>query len=265
MSYGLTTNYSALNGLGLITGTTSGYGYGYGYYGASDTYTQNAKKSIANNYEVRTTNQSYANKQNTENNTLTANCVLMQDLLKEGRTDDAISIFNDTVETLSEYSQYQGYSEQDIKGLIQEKYMTACNGSTLKGDIAKYADGAFESGLKNSNPITVWFTQTNNKEDFREIVTGEPKDKNAFAMKTAGTIAGGAATAAVGFAAVKNIAKLAGTSNGKKALSAAGGLLSKVAGTSCGKLGLIALAGAAVGAICLGVKSFLNKETSKAS
>ncbi len=44
MSLGL-TNYNALNGLGLITGGTSGYGYGgYGGLYASDAYVENAKK-----------------------------------------------------------------------------------------------------------------------------------------------------------------------------------------------------------------------------
>ena len=102
MSLGL-TNYNALNGLGLITGATSGYGYGgYGGLYASDAYVENAKKSMANSYDLSTTRQSFTGKQSTEAMTFTEHCQTIQYMLQEGRSDDALFEFNNMVNEMEE-------------------------------------------------------------------------------------------------------------------------------------------------------------------
>lgn len=261
MSLGLTTSYNSLNGLGLITGATSGYDYGYGYgYGTyglySDEYVDNVKKSLENSYDINTTRQSFTGRQSTETMTFTEHCQTIQYMLQEGRSDDALFEFNNMVDEMAELGQYAGYTEQQIKTLAQNQYRNA-TGSTLIGDISRYSDSAFSSGVKNAIPGLNFFTQTNSKEDLISEITGTKKSDYATAAKVGGALVGGVGTAAVGYAGFKLIKHAAGSSSGSGLIGRA---LSKV-GLSGGKVGLIALAGVAIGAVCLGLKSLFNKKS----
>ena len=259
MSLGLTTGYNSLNGLGLITGTTSGYGCGmyggYGGYYASDEYVENAKKSMENGYDISTTRQSFTGKQSTETMTFTEHCQTIQYMLQEGRSDDALFEFNNMVDEMEELGQYSGYTEQQIKTLAQNQYRNA-TGSTLLGDISKYADSSFEKKKKNAIPGVNFFTQTNSKEDLISEVTGTKKSDYATASKVGGALVGGVGTAAAGY----GIFKLAKSSLGSTGSGFISKALTKV-GLSGGKVGLIALAGVGIGALCLGVKSLFNKSS----
>ncbi len=252
MSLGL-TNYNALNDLGLITGATSGYGYGgYGGLYASDAYVENAKKSMANSYDLSTTRQSFTGKQSTEAMTFTEHCQTIQYMLQEGRSDDALFEFNNMVNEMEELGQYEGYSEQQIKTIAQNQYKSA-TGSTLLGDISKYTDSAFGSGVKNAIPVVNFFTQTNSKEDLISEVTGTKKSDYATASKVGGALVGGVGTAAAGYGAFKLAKSVAGSHPG-----VIGNALRTV-GLSGGKVGLIAAAGVALAAVGLGIKSLFNK------
>lgn len=261
MTLGL-SSYSSLNGLGLITGGTSGY-YG-GYYGGfgNSQYAEYAKEAITNSYDVTTTQQSFNNMQSTQRNTLTANCQTIQDMLKEGRSDAALDTFNSMVDTLSQYGQYAGYSEEDIKNLIQQQYITATGGSTLLGDVSKYGDSSFTAGLKNSNPISIFLCQSNSKKDLKAEITSRPVSNSAIAGKVAGAAVGGvgfmaAATALTkGNKAWKTAAGAGKGFTGKlaDAVSAVGKYFSK--GSNWKKVGI---AGAVVGVACLGVKWLIDK------
>lgn len=252
MSLGL-TNYNSLNGLGLITGGTSGYGYGgYGGLYASDEYVERAKKSIANSYDLSTTRQSFTGKQSTESMTFTEHCQTIQYMLQEGRSDDALFEFNNMVDEMEELGQYEGYTEQQIKTIAQNQYKNA-TGSTLLGDISKYADSAFDSGVKSAIPVANFFTQANSKEDLISEVTGTKKSDYAKASKVGGAVVGGIGTATAGWGAFKLIKSTAGSSSGF-----IGRALQKI-GLTGGKIGLIAAAGVAIAAIGLGVKSLFNK------
>lgn len=265
----MSLGYSSLNGLGLITGTTSGYG-GYGYYGglSDSTYVENAKTSIANSYALRTTQQSYSNLQNAENASLNLECQTIKDLLQDGRSDDAIAAFNDLVGNMSELSQYQGYDESYIKTLIQSQYATAC-GSTLLGDVSRYADSSFISGLKNSNPLSIFLCQSNNKADLKAEITGKDVSNADIFVKGAGAAVGGAgvALALSGLKAVSGSWKTAkntvASSDGLvKTLGAAGKeLWDKVRNIKGGKAKWIAIGGAALGLACVAGKWLCSKLT----
>lgn len=253
MSLGL-TNYNALNGLGLITGSTSGYGYGgygYGGYYASDEYVENAKKSMENGYDLSTTRQSFTGKQSTESMTFTEHCQTIQYMLQEGRSDDALFEFNNMVDEMEELGQYSGYTEQQIKTIAQNQYRSA-TGSTLLGDISKYADSSFGSGVKSAIPVVNFFTQSNSKEDLISEVTGTKKSDYATASKVGGALVGGLGTAAAGYGVFKLVSSVAGSHKG-----VIGNALKSV-GLSGGKVGLIALAGVALAAVGLGIKSLFN-------
>lgn len=256
MSLGL-SSYSSLNGLGLITGSTSGYG-NYGYCGGfgSKEYTQYAKETIENNYDVQTTRQLYSNMQSTETMSFAMQSQVIQNMLQTGRTDDALFEFNNMVNEMSGLSQYAGYTEQQIKTLAQNQYKNA-TGTALLNDITKYADGSFISGVKGSIPIVNLFTQTNSKNDLIAEVTGTKKSNFGTVTKIAGAATGGAAfgTLAVAGNAIRKGAK-AGASSG--ALSSIGTTLQTA---FKGKTGKIAIAGAAIGVACLGIKSLLDKVT----
>ncbi len=269
------TGYSSLNGLGLITGTTSGYGGGY-YGGLSNsTYVENAKTSIANNYALRTTQQSYSNLQNAETASLNLECQTIKDLLQDGRSDDALTAFNDLVDEMSGLSQYQGYDESYIKTMIQTQYATACN-STLLGDIAKYSDSSFVSGLKSSNPLSIFLCQTSSKADLKAEVTDKPTSNSDTFVKCTGAAAGGAGLAIAGKAAfgAKNVWKQAVEELADDALvdpsisQGLGAKLGKAAGLlrdnlkGCGKkVKWAAIIGAGIGLACVGAKWLYNKVT----
>lgn len=278
MTLGL-SSYGSLNGLGLITGGTSGYGYG-GYYGGfgNSKYTEYAKESITNSYDVSTTQQSFNNMQATQNNTLNANCQTIQDMLKNGRYDDALDTFNSTVNTLSKYGQYAGYSEEDIKNLIQQQYVTATSGSTLLGDVSKYGDSSFVSGLKASNPISVFLCQSASRNDLKAEITNKPASGSAIAGKIAGAAVGGAGfmiganmltTAKKGWNAARSVD--ATNTLGKKiskGLEEVGKKFFKSHGTGWKNSAFqkawkpLIIAGAAIGLVCLGGKWLLDKFTS---
>lgn len=259
------SSYSSLNGLGLITGGTSGYGYGYGGYGmANEAYTANAKKSIKNTYDVNTYRQSYGNKQDTQNNTSSFRAQTIKSMLESGRTDDAVSVFHDWVNELSGLQQYQGYSELDMKAIALEKYQNAVVDSNgLISDAKKYADSSFMSGLKNSNPISIFLCQSSSTADIEALVTGEPSANSAIAAKVAGAATGGALFA--GGAVALNAAGKATKALGKDAafvskLGAAGkGILDKVKNAKWSGVKQVAIVGAIIGVACLGAKWLINK------
>lgn len=262
------TGYSNLNGLGLITGATSGYG-GYGYYGAltDSTYVDNAKTSIANNYEIRSTNQSYTNLQKMQQSSFNLKCQNIKFKLQDGRSDDAVKEFNELVQQMSQLSQYQACDESDIITKIHNEYATAC-GSTLLGDISRYSDSSFISGVKNSNPLSVFLCQSSSKADVRAQVTGDTVSNADRFIKCAGAAAGGAGVALAGSAllgvrsAYKHAKSSSTTGKFAEVLGAtANGVWDKVKNLKGSKVKWIAIAGAVIGFACVAGKWLLNKAT----
>lgn len=253
MSLGL-SSYSSLNGLGLITGTTSGYGnYGtYGYCGGfgSKEYTEYAKEAIENGYDVSTTRQTYSTLQSNESDLFTLKCQTIQNLLVNGRTDDAIDTFENLVDTMSTLGQYSSYTEEGLKAEALNLYRNATK-TELLADVSKYADSSFMSGVKNSVPVLNFFAQTNDANDFEAVITGVKPSAGNTATKIAGAVIGGGVT----------FGSLAGGIGLMGKMGVNSTILSSVQKALKGKTGKIAIAGAAIGLVCLGIKSLLNKAT----
>ncbi len=202
------TDYSALNG---ISGTYGGLGTNYsplfntysglyGYYYGMDV--DDAKENLQNNYDLSTLQQSYNNKQSVQTLDWSQLCANISTLLQQGRTDDAIVEYNKLTKSMSEASQYEGYSESQIKALAQKMYAQTI-GSSLLDDIDTYASGSFFQGLKAGIPIIgTFFAQGNSKEDMISEVTGVQQSQGSAFAKGLGTLAAGIGTGAAAGAAI---------------------------------------------------------------
>lgn len=233
------TDYSALNGIsGSYSGLTNysvpyynSYSGLYGYYYGMDV--DEAKENLENNYDLSTLQQSYYNKQSVQSLDWSQLCANISTLLQQGRTDDAIVEYNKLTKSMSEASQYDGYSESQIKALAQKMYAQTM-GTNLVDDIDANASSAFFQGLKAGIPIfgTI-FAQANSKEDMISEVTGVEQSKGTQAAKAIGAVTAGAGTGAAIGAAL-------GLCGGPLAplTSSAGALIGGIAGTaiSIGKL-----------------------------
>lgn len=228
------TDYSALNGIsGSYSGLTNysvpyynSYSGLYGYYYGMDV--DKAKENLENNYDLSTLQQSYYNKQSVQSLDWSQLCANISTLLQQGRTDDAIVEYNKLTKSMSEASQYDGYSESQIKALAQKMYAQTM-GTNLVDDIDANASSAFFQGLKGGIPIFgTFFAQGNSKEDMISEVTGVNQSKGTQVAKAIGSVAAGAATGSAAGVAI-------GLRFGKKGI---GALIGGIIGTavSIGKL-----------------------------
>ncbi len=202
------TDYSALNG---ISGSYGGLGTNYsvplfnsycglyGYYYGMDV--DEAKENLENNYDLSTLQQSYNNKQSVQTLDWSQLCTNISTLLQQGRTDDAIVEYNKLTKSMSEASQYEGYSESQIKALAQRIYSQTI-GTSLIDDIDTYASSAFFQGVKAGVPLLgTIFAQGNSKEDMISEVTGVEQSTNSSVAKGLGAITAGIGSgAAIGAA-----------------------------------------------------------------
>ena len=264
----INSQYSGLNGLA-----------GYGTYGASGLYNgankEVIKDNIADSYDLGATSTSYANKSAASSSSFTQQCQTIDYLLKEGRTDDAMAKYNELYNDMQSNPYYQNYTENEIKTLLQEKYISA-TGSSLVNDASQKGVSSFEAGFTSSLPGFGLICNRSSKDELIAEVTGTDISKGAKVATgvgiTAGITTGAAAAGAltVGYNALKN-GNTKVISNGFKAIkdgwNSGGGLfkrlgniVSNVAKKSTGKKALIAT-GVAAG---LGVLTYLgNKFFSK--
>ena len=205
---GLATINSQYTGLNGLSGYGSTYFMGGGLY--SDSYVENAKSNIANGYELSATSSSYSNKNSVSSSSFAQQCQAIEYLLQQGRTDDAMAKYNDLYEDMASNSYYEGYTENEIKTLLQEKYMTA-TGTTLVNDITTNSNSAFTSGLESSIPVLGLLFNENSSDDFVAEATGTEVSGWSNVKKGAGVVAGVGLSAAagagleVGLSALKNL------------------------------------------------------------
>ena len=192
---GLATINSQYTGLNGLSGYGSTYFTGGGLY--SDSYVENAKSSIANGYELSATSSSYSNKSNVSSSSFAQQCQAIEYLLQQGRTDDAMAKYNDLYEDMASNSYYEGYTENEIKTLLQEKYMTA-TGTTIVNDITANSNSAFTSGLESSIPVLGLLFNQNSSDDFVAEATGTDVSGWSQVKKGAGVVAGIGLSAAAG-------------------------------------------------------------------
>lgn len=205
---GLATINSQYTGLNGLSGYGSTYFMGGGLY--SDSYVENAKSNIANGYELSATSSSYSNKNSVSSSSFAQQCQAIEYLLQQGRTDDAMAKYKDLYEDMASNSYYEGYTENEIKTLLQEKYMTA-TGTTLVNDITTNSNSAFTSGLESSIPVLGLLFNENSSDDFVAEATGTEVSGWSNVKKGAGVVAGVGLSAAagagleVGLSALKNL------------------------------------------------------------
>lgn len=181
----INSQYNGLNG--IAGGYCGGWGYAGGLY--SDANVGNIKQSIANGYEISAASNSYANKASVSSSNFTQQSQAIQYLLQEGREDDAIAKYHSLFNEMASNPYYEGYSENDIKTLMQQRYMEA-TGSTLVNDINENAGSSFTTGLVSSIPLVGAFLDGTSKSDFIAEVTGTPKSTKGKAGKAAGVVTG---------------------------------------------------------------------------
>lgn len=205
---GLATINSQYTGLNGLSGYGSTYFMGGGLY--SDSYVENAKSNIANGYELSATSSSYSNKNSVSSSSFAQQCQAIEYLLQQGRTDDAMAKYKDLYDDMASNSYYEGYTENEIKTLLQEKYMTA-TGTTLVNDITTNSNSAFTSGLESSIPVLGLLFNENSSDDFVAEATGTEVSGWSNVKKGAGVVAGVSLSAAagagleVGLSALKNL------------------------------------------------------------
>ena len=205
---GLATINSQYTGLNGLSGYGSTYFMGSGLY--SDSYVENAKSNIANGYELSATSSSYSNKNSVSSSSFAQQCQAIEYLLQQGRTDDAMAKYKDLYDDMASNSYYEGYTENEIKTLLQEKYMTA-TGTTLVNDITTNSNSAFTSGLESSIPVLGLLFNENSSDDFVAEATGTEVSGWSNVKKGAGVVAGVGLSAAagagleVGLSALKNL------------------------------------------------------------
>lgn len=205
---GLATINSQYTGLNGLSGYGSTYFMGGGLY--SDSYVENAKSNIANGYELSATSSSYSNKNSVSSSSFAQQCQAIEYLLQQGRTDDAMAKYKDLYDDMASNSYYEGYTENEIKTLLQEKYMTA-TGTTLVNDITTNSNSAFTSGLESSIPVLGLLFNENSSDDFVAEATGTEVSGWSNVKKGAGVAAGVGLSAAagagleVGLSALKNL------------------------------------------------------------
>ena len=205
---GLATINSQYTGLNGLSGDGSTYFMGGGLY--SDSYVENAKSNIANGYELSATSSSYSNKNSVSSSSFAQQCQAIEYLLQQGRTDDAMAKYKDLYDDMASNSYYEGYTENEIKTLLQEKYMTA-TGTTLVNDITTNSNSAFTSGLESSIPVLGLLFNENSSDDFVAEATGTEVSGWSNVKKGAGVVAGVGLSAAagagleVGLSALKNL------------------------------------------------------------
>ncbi len=212
----INSQYNGLNGL-------AGYGgvYGTGAYSMySDSYVDNAKDSIANGYEVSATSNSYANKASVSSSSFAQQCQAIEYMLQKGRTDDAMAAYKDLYEDMASNSYYQGYTENEIKTLLQDAYLNA-TGTTIVNDISLNANSSFEAGMESAVPVIGLLQNNNSADDFIAEATDTPVSgwsqvKAGAGVATTSALSAAVATAGVGIIAGAKSGGLSGVLTGLK-------------------------------------------------
>lgn len=189
----LATINSQYNGLNGLVGS-----YGGNYSFNADA----AKDNIIKFYDVNSTRNAYGNKHYVELKNYTEQCQTIHYLVQSGRTEEAMNKYNTLMSDMKNSSNYEGYSDNEIKTLLQEQYANA-TGKSLVADIEESsAPSSFGSGFLKSIPIVGALSETTSKDDFIAEVTGTEKSKGSkvadVAGKATGVLAGAGTGAAIG-------------------------------------------------------------------
>lgn len=197
----INSQFNGLNGL-----STGAYGFGGGLY--TNANTDVIKDNIANSYDISATSSSYANKSAVSSNSFSQQCQTINYLLHSGRTEEAMSKYNQLYEDMAGNSYYQGYSENEIKTLLQEKYIDA-TGTSLVQDASNNGTSSFAANFGSALPGIGLLLENTSKDKLVAEVTGTDLSKGAQVTSAAGLVAGVGTGAAAGVGTAALIGKFA--------------------------------------------------------
>lgn len=196
----INSQYLGLNGLS----TTA---FGGGDYGISnDQWADTIKNGVKNQYEINAATSSYSNKSTVSSSSFQQQCQTIKYLLESGRTDDAMKKFDNLYQDMASNEYYAGYSENEIKTLLQEKYMEATSG-TIVSDIGNNATGSFATGFGNAVPIFGFAVNKNSSDQFIAEVTNTGTSKMQKVENAAGVVSATGLSAGAGVLAASLIKK----------------------------------------------------------
>lgn len=241
----LTGQYTGLNGLsggsfGFGNGYSSYGGYGYNGYGYGTAALYNGankeavKDNMATSYELNANSGAYSNKPAVDSSSFSQRCQTIQHLLKEGRTGEAMSIYNQLYKEMESNAHYEGYDANSIRTLLQEQYITA-TGSSIVNDISTYGKSSFAANFEGSIPLAGLLCESTSRDSFVSKVTGTEQSNTSKVKSVMGAAAGTAVSGGIG--------------------AMAGGII----GGMKGKSGRAAILGAVVGAGTSLVTSIVGK------
>lgn len=216
----INSQYIGLNGL---SGALTYNGGAYGLY--SNANIENAKTGIANAYDLSATSNSYSNKASVSSSSFSQQCQAIEFLLQENRIDDAMEKYDSLYNDMASNSYYQGYTENEIKTLLQEKYIDA-TGTTLVKDISENPKSSFAAAFESSIPIVGMLYSNHSSDEFIAKATGTKVSELSKTQSALGVLTGTAASAGTS-AAVYSLIKYAkksgtGSKTGKILAACAG-------------------------------------------
>ena len=222
---------SAINGQYLGLNGLSGYGATLGFGGSYSLYagtnTEAMKNNIASAYDVSATSTSYSQKANASSASFAQQCQTIHQLLQEGRSDEAMKVYNKLYQDMAGNSYYSSYSDNEIKTAIQEQYMNA-NDTTLVSDISNNAQSEFGASLSQSIPIFGLLSENASKDEFTAKATGTNTSNASKVEAVLGTLAGSAGSGAVGAAVGAAIGARGGHTKGGAIIGAIVGAASSL-------------------------------------
>ena len=188
MSFSILRSGSTLGGFGLRSA-------GSGLYNRANA--EGIKDGIANSYDINAASRSYANKASVSSSNYAQQAQTIQYLLQNGRQDEASKKYNELLKEMSEDPYYQGYSQNELKTLLQEKYISS-TGTSIVSDASANGKSAFVAGLNSSIPIAGPLLQLSSKDELVAKATGTSVSSDAKVASSLGTATGIAATTGIG-------------------------------------------------------------------
>ena len=141
--------------------------------------------------------------------------------------------YQDLYDDMASNSYYQGYTENEIKTLLQDAYLNA-TGTTIVNDISANSNSSFEAGMESAVPIIGLLQNTNSADDFIAEATNTPVSgwsqvKAAAGVGTTSALSAAVAAAGVGVVSGAKSGGLLGILTGLKNAFTGKGATGKVA------------------------------------
>ena len=158
--------------------------------------------------------------------------------LKEGKTTQALEIYDETIEAMREYSNVNNrtFDESQVRSLFDSACEQAI-GYDLSTAVAKYTDSSFTTGLKEGIPIIGWvFEDGTSNEEARAQIRG---DESVSLKESAKELLGSATSSAI-TCAIPGIGFMIKGALTGSAVGPAGAIIGGVVGAVAGVVAFLA-------------------------